>query len=211
MIYSFTIHRTENEDYLRFCNLGTGIYDEVEIWGLNTRGPFPFGRMVAHDVVEHSPQQVHAVNTSVEEELSAIGALMLTRWESGFDLIREVSTLGDYRPPELPEGETVNTKWYDIEDIFIANEDVFADEPYTEAQWAATHWVNEGRSRIEENFNGDRNKASSAFKFIEEHAQNLPDLFDEDPYLISVDIYADTDKKVWRETVNTEPFFDEEE
>lgn len=200
------MHRTDNPDYLRFCELGNTHYGELELWGIAIHGG-RFGQMVAHDAVEHTEEQLTATYTSVTEEYKAIGATMLCRWENGYDLIQEADSLKDYPQPTLKGIDEINTDFYALDDVFVDIE----DGEYTEAQQAAVHYINEGRARVDKIFNGDRNKASSAFKFIEHNAESIPAMFGDNLYLYSVEITADTDKKIWRVKENSEEYFDEEE
>lgn len=195
----------EYPEYIYFCNLGMHPHQETAQWGIVKNAPFSAGTMIAHDTIEHTPEQRTVYATTVEEEYKAIGATQLCRWEYGYDLIKEVENLLSYRKPSLEdlgiEREEINTQFYDIKDLFECS-DVLYDFHY-----AVTHLVNEGRKYVHDAFDGDRNKASRAFKFVEKHGQQLVDTYGDLSGQFSVDVYFDTEKLIWRETVDSEEFY----
>jgi hypothetical protein len=198
----------EFPEYVFFCKIGMGTYQEPEQWCIVKNASFASGTMIAHDTVEHTPEQRTTYATTVEEEYMAVGATQLCRWEKGYDLILEVENLLSYRRPSLKamgiSKEDVNTQFYDTHDLFN-DTSVLSDYHY-----AITHLVNEGRKYVHEEFDGDRTRASMAFKFVEKHGQELVDTYGDLPGQFSVDVYFDTDKLIWRETNDIEEYFDED-
>ena len=82
----------QSSDLIMFGNLGK--HDDPEIYGIGASNVESICRTIAHDVVEHSAYHRIATQTSVEEEMRAIGASCFVR---GFQNYHELVSLLHYR------------------------------------------------------------------------------------------------------------------
>lgn len=183
-----------NQKYVMFNNLGNLPHEEVELWGIPIESK-SFGKVVAHDALEHHYTSSDRM-TTVEEELMAIGAAQYIRWDKGFDLINECAIFEDYRKPKAPKNGVCNDTTFCVEECF---HDV-TDEDW---QYNTMHWVNEGYDRACNDFNGDRDAASRAFQFIEEQANQLRSKILVHMFIMDmpIEIEFDTEKLIWRENI----------
>lgn len=200
--------------YLTFGNLRG---DEVEQFGFNIDESLTeqrrneIGRVVAHDVIEHSVKHRTAKHVPVEEELRALGAIRFVR--PTVDIEYDIcDTLRNLRRRLMPVPIRLQTK-----DVEITAEEVF-DYIHPDALDAspedAVFKKNGGREQLAEvvaqymnwghaiksrQFDGNRSRADRAFRMVQDGVSEALRMFSYEDYAASgISMYFDTDLNIFR-------------
>lgn len=160
------------------------------------------GRIIAHDVVEHSVAHRYKRHVTVEEELRALGAIMFVRPNA--DIRYDVS--GTLRYLHRPIAQVPRPMRHYINDLcgpvfelddlreLCESEDVELDD---DTLAMADHHIRWGQIQKEWQFKEDQRAAWNAFHFIQENVvDTLQDIWRHESWGASV--YFDTDMGIFR-------------
>jgi hypothetical protein len=118
----------QSSDLIMFGNLGK--HDEPEIYGIGTSNVEAICRTIAHDVVEHSAYHRIATQTSVEEEMRAIGASCFVRGYRNYDeLIDLLSYRRNIKPVPKLIAEHIGVNYGNIFESKEEAQSMYNDDP----------------------------------------------------------------------------------
>lgn len=159
------------------------------------------GRLIAHDVVEHS--SAHRTNKSVswENEIRAFGAISFVREGEAFDLWNEISGMCEYLNRDIKPVPYIIGKFlldgYHVEVGFM-RELVKSGISPTNARNIAYQFA-WGRHQKEEQFNNEQWTARNAFDFIESNVITaIEAMSNEEEWCSGVSCFFDTIKDIFR-------------
>lgn len=200
--------------YLIFGNLRG---DEVEGFGFNIEDSLTqqrcdeIGRVVAHDVIEHSVKHRTAAHVPVEEELRALGAIRFVRPDVDieYDLSETVRNLRRRLKPILPQFISKDVE-IDTEEVFdYLHPDALDASPEDKVfvlnggreQLAkqVAQYMNWGYAIKSKQFGGDQRRANNAFRQVQEGVSHAVKMFGYEDYAASgISMYFDTDLNIFR-------------
>jgi len=204
----FTIRRDPYTDKLNFCKLSEDFSDLGTLSDALRGHGFNIGRLIAHDVVEHSLSHRKNSGITVEAELRAIGAVNFVR-HAEFDMYNEVLTQCSYaehrdlKPVPYIVGQgLLDSRDVDIELIrhLITN-----GVSVHNARCAAFHYA-WGHNQKAKQFGQCNYKARNAFRFIESNVDAaIREIGDTDSWGAS--IYFDSNKHIFQHQMKRQPVF----
>lgn len=198
----FSINYDYTTEDLQFCNLDP----EVHSLGSLDDSCSPYssvGKLIAHDVVEHSLNHRRKKYVTFEDELKAVGATQFVRMGE-FDLYRDLLVQCDYIVNSARELKPVP---YIVGEYLLNNNQVNAETirhliqngVSPEVARKAVFHCEWGYALKEWQYKGHHGAAYSDFHFIEYNIPTaLRTLRWEAEYATGVSVYFDTDKQIFR-------------
>lgn len=200
--------------YLTFGNLRG---DEVESFGFNIDDSLTqqrcdeIGRVVAHDVIEHSVKHRTAKHVPVEEELRALGAIRFVRptVDIEYDIAETVRCLRRRLKP-IPAQFISKDIEIDTEEVFdYLHPDALDASPEDNVfklnggreQLAkqVAQYMNWGHAIKSKQFGGDQRRGDRAFRMVQEGVSHAVRQFGYEDYAASgISMYFDTDLNIFR-------------
>lgn len=169
----------KHDIYTGLVTFGNLVGDDADAFAVahlpirNFKGADP-GRIIAHDVVEHSVAHRYKRHVTVEEELRALGAIMFVRPNA--DIRYDVpNTLAYLHRPIAQVPRTMrhhindnSGPVFELDDLrdLCEREDVHLDD---NTLAMANHHIRWGQLQKEWQFKGDQCAAWNAFHFIQEN------------------------------------------
>jgi hypothetical protein len=191
-----------NDMSILFGNLGSEShnidqYQLCELEHIHHEG----GRLIAHDVIEHTV--AHRTNKwiSVESELRALGAVKFVRCDIDitYDIIHQLGYLGkNSHRPMPPKREMMPDLTEDIL-VDMENEDLEPDRYI--AEWAMAQ-LNYGYWQKHDQYGGNQSKAWNDFHFIQENSNGVISQLQDVHWerdVQGISCYFDTDRHIFRQ------------
>lgn len=202
----FSVKRDPYTGHVLFGNLNGGRYTDEESFFIGFENKIE-GRVLAHDVVEHSIAHRTNKTVTVEEELRALGAVMFVRPESDikYDIVGNLQYAAGRKlrpvPPMIKKyiDENIGIP-FEYEDIKGSYESEYENKLKHSKFLAAMYQVRWGQIQKEWQFDGDQWAARQAFEFIKANTDQLNKALMYQEMATGLSVYFDTELRIfnWR-------------
>jgi hypothetical protein len=195
----FSIMYDYYTEEINFGNLGPDVNSLGFLTDALSEGSF-IGKLIAHDVIEHSVSHRTNKYVSWESEIRAFGAISFVREGEQFNLWSELAGMceslnREIKPVPFIVGKFLLAGWH--VEVDLMRELVKSGISPTNARNIAYQFA-WGRLQKEEQFN-DQYSARSAFSFIESNIIGaLEDLKEEELKSTGISVFFDTVKHIFR-------------
>lgn len=193
----------KHDPYTGLIHFGNLVGDDEYAFAVaHGRGSKEAGRIIAHDVVEHSVAHRRKRHVRIEEELRALGAIVFVRAaDVSNDIVFNLTYLNrrmDTVPTPIRRYIDDNTGPYIEFDALAEQFESELDGELCRDVWAMTNYhIRWGQLLKEWQFDGDQCHAWNTFEFVKHNSQDVvEDIYRHDSYGASV--YFDSDKGIFR-------------